>query len=97
MANVRRPGPSGSWNGPFTRDILRRVLSERKQVRFRNNWERAGTKNEEEAHTMKRLRQGRNGTAQEAQAAQASEGRWPRICARAVARTAPEVRCAHVL
>jgi hypothetical protein len=34
---------------------------------------------------------------QEAQAAAASEGRWPRICERARAAEAARVRCAHVL
>ncbi len=35
--------------------------------------------------------------AQEADAARASEGRWPRICERVCMRTTPEARCAHVL
>lgn len=32
----------------------------------------------------------------DAQAAQASEGRWPRICERANASGAVRARCAHV-
>src|SRR5262249_39209357 len=42
--------------------------------------------------SMERLRQGPNDGAQEAQAAQASEGRWPRICERPGTNVRPEVR-----
>ena len=46
---------------------------------------------------MMELRAGFCEGAQEAHAARASEGRWPRICERLYTRTMPEARCAHVL
>ncbi len=46
---------------------------------------------------QKLVTRGQTLLSQEASAAKASEGRWPRICERAYDAAMPLVRCDHVL